>query len=238
MRKTKLFCLPYAGGSATAVYGKWKKFLHPQIECFPIELSGRGRRFAEPLYNTWNHAVEELFEQMKPQLDSSPVAFFGYSMGSILAFELAHQMKDWNGQAPIHLFLAARAAPNRPNRRPPIHHLPDQAFLDEVLNMGGTPAEIMKHQELLHLFLPVLRADFKITETYECFPREGELLCDFSVLGGVEDRISVADLLAWSSCTKGDTSVHLFDGGHFFIHEHTEEIIHFIHQKLLYPSRI
>ncbi|MFD1433512.1 thioesterase II family protein [Kroppenstedtia eburnea] len=238
MRKIKLFCLPYAGGSATAIYGRWKKYLHPQIECFPIELAGRGRRFAEPLYTTWKHAVEELFDLVKPHLDGSPVAFFGYSMGSILAFELAHKMKDWNEQDPVHLFLAARAAPNRQRNRPNIHHLPDRAFLDEVMKMGGTPEEILKHQELLHLFLPVLRADFKMTETYECPAKKVELHCDLSALGGVEDRISREDLLAWSSYTKGNTSVHLFDGSHFFIHEHTEGMIHLIHQKLLHPSLV
>jgi medium-chain acyl-[acyl-carrier-protein] hydrolase len=155
-----------------------------------------------------------------------------------LVFELAHKMKDWTGQDPLHVFLAARPAPNRPRNRRNIHHLPDTEFLDEVMKMGGTPEEILKHQDLLHLLLPVLKADFKITETYEYCAKGTELHCDLSVLGGVKDSIGEEDLVAWSSYTSGKTSIHLFNGDHFFIHDHTDGIVHLIHQKLLRYSLI
>lgn len=232
MGKIKLFCLPYAGGSAT-IYRKWKEHLHPQIECVPIELAGRGLRFSEPLYTSWHQAIEDLFDRVKPYLDGSPVALFGYSMGSMLAFELAHKVKDWTGRDPQHVFLAARSAPDRQRKRRSIHHLPDAEFLDEVMKMGGTPDEIKKHKDLLHLFLPILRADFTIIETYECFPKETKLNCNFTVLGGAKDNIHNEDLMAWNAYTDGHTSLYQLDGDHFFIHHNMDQMIHLIHQKIL-----
>ncbi len=48
MSNTKLFCVPFAGGSA-ANFTAWKKYLHDSIELNPVELSGRGKRLNEPL---------------------------------------------------------------------------------------------------------------------------------------------------------------------------------------------
>ncbi|MBE7122183.1 thioesterase II family protein [Bacillus cereus] len=231
MKKIKLFCLPYAGGSAS-VYYKWKKYLHPQIDLYPLELAGRDRRFVEPLYASWNDALEDVSGFVKERLDDSPVALFGYSMGSVLAFELAHQIKEWTGQDPQHLFVAARAAPHNPQIRKLIHHLPDQKFLEEIIKIGGISEKIVESKELLHMFIPILRADFKMIESYEYCAKETKLYCDISVLDGVADDISNEGLTAWKVHTHGQTSVYKFIGGHFFIHNNINPIVDLINQTL------
>ena len=57
MKNIKLFCIPHAGGSA-AVYSRWKKYLDSSIELIPVELSGRGIRMGEKLYDSLKEAIE------------------------------------------------------------------------------------------------------------------------------------------------------------------------------------
>lgn len=230
MKKIKLFCLPYAGGSAT-IYEKWRKYLNPQIDLYPIELSGRGKRFTQPFYHSWDEAIHDTADQIKTHMDGSPVALFGYSMGSTFALDLAYKIKDWTDVGPQYIFFAARAAPHK-QKNERIHHLPDDLFLNEVLKKGGTPKQILESQEMLDIFLPILRSDFRIIESYNNGNKSSKLSCDISVLGGTKDTIYDEDLLAWGDYTSGRTSLHKWEGGHFFIHDHTLSMIHLINEKL------
>ena len=91
MKKIKLFCFPYAGGSAAA-YNKWRQYLDKHIELRPVELAGRGRRIYDPLYQSIEEAVDDVYQLISPELAKGPYAFFGHSMGGIIAYELAYKI--------------------------------------------------------------------------------------------------------------------------------------------------
>ncbi|MFM9279570.1 thioesterase II family protein [Paenibacillus jiagnxiensis] len=233
MEKIKLFCLPYAGGSA-ALYMKWKSFLHPSIHIVPIELAGRGKRYSEPFYSDIEQAVHDIYEKIKDELDKLPYALFGHSMGGLLAFEIAHKIQVQEHRAPKIIFLSGKNPPHCQNHRF-IHHLPNKELINEILEMGGTPKEILQHNELLEILIPILRADFTLVENYHCNKREEILDCDLVIMNGRQDNLTKnSDMKEWSRYTKREVRTYHIDGGHFFINEHLESVLNLIHKELIH----
>ncbi|MCX7922799.1 MAG: thioesterase domain-containing protein [Clostridia bacterium] len=233
MSKIKLFCLPYAGGSAM-VYSKWKRFLHNSIELCPIELAGRGKRFNEPFYESFGSAVEDVYNLVKSQIDDSKYAIFGHSMGSWLAYELILKLKESNYPEPVHAFFSGRYPPHIKHREEKIHMLPDDEFMSKILKYGGTPKELAENKELLAIFIPILRADYRILETNDERPEICQLGYGISVLNGIEDaEVTQNDLDEWEKYAGESFNLYEFDGGHFFINDHTQKIVDIINRTLL-----
>ncbi|MFS2126939.1 thioesterase II family protein, partial [Pseudomonas sp. Pseusp97] len=105
----RLFCLPYSGASAM-VYARWKRQLPGWIDVCPVELPGRGRRFAESLHTDLRALASQLADEIAARLDQ-PYALFGHSLGGLLAFELAHALRDRGLPMPQALFASAAPAP-------------------------------------------------------------------------------------------------------------------------------
>jgi medium-chain acyl-[acyl-carrier-protein] hydrolase len=101
-----------------------------------------------------------------------PYALFGHSMGALISFELARELRRRHFGAPRRLFLSGRSAPDVPGRAAPIFNLPEEAFIAEVKKINGTPTELLDNAEAMKLFLPALRADLEMLDTYEYHPEE------------------------------------------------------------------
>lgn len=232
MTKVKLFCFPYAGGAA-ASYNQWKQYLDPYIEFRAIELAARGRRMREPNYKSIDNAVDDVFNIIKNELTQEPYVLCGHSMGTMIAFELAYKIKEQGLPGPIHIIFSGRCAPHIPrdNKRT-LHHLPDDEFKKEMLEMGGTPKEFFEHPELMEVFLPLLRGDFTLTETYVHPPKDAPLDVDFTVLSGKQDEDTTEEVEAWRIHTTGNCDIHYFEGDHFFIHDETEKVLDVINNAV------
>lgn len=233
INSVKLFCLPYGGGSAE-YYRKWKRHLAPHIELHPIELKGRGRRVKEPFYQSFDEAVEDVYQEIKLQLGESRYALFGHSMGAMLIYELGHKMRESGIPAPEHYFFSGRGAPNTRNEEDDkvLHLMPDNELVLEMRQMGGTSDEVLNHEELLRFFLPLFRADFKIIETYVYKERPAKLTSHFSVFNGKEDKVNFGQLIEWKNHSEKECKIYNFPGGHFFINDYFSEIIKVINQVL------
>jgi medium-chain acyl-[acyl-carrier-protein] hydrolase len=162
-------------------------------------------------------AVERLCIDLQPHL-CGPVAFFGHSLGALLAFELARRLYAQHRTQPVHLFLSGQPAPHLPPSYPPIFHLGDRQFVEAIRNRyNGIPDEALQSGELMQLLLRPLRADFAMSDTYRYLPGE-QLSCPITCYGGLEDReAGPAQLGAWREHTTGQFSVCMFPGDHFFI---------------------
>lgn len=220
--RLRLFCVPYAGGGAS-VYRGWPASLPPGIELCAIQLPGRETRIAEPRFSRMGPLVEALREAVAPWLDR-PYALFGHSMGAEVAFELVRALRRTGGPQPRHLFVSARPAPQRP-RRPPLHHLPHDAFVAQLRRLGGTPDAVLASPELMELVIPVLRADFAVLET-NGYQAEPPLDCPISAFHGVDDdRATEEDMQAWAAQTAAAFRLRAFPGGHFFLHQAKARLI-------------
>ncbi|MCH6257197.1 thioesterase domain-containing protein [Puniceicoccaceae bacterium K14] len=221
--RIRLFCFPYAGGGSSA-FLEWKKHLPARIEVCPLQYPGRENRVKDPLLFNIPDVVDDVIGQLLPYVDE-PYALFGYSMGAIVAFEVARKLRTMQQSTPEHMIVAARSAPSV-NRELPIKHLlGDSMFLESVKELGGTPAAFFEYPELVELILPILRADFQAIETYEY--RCGEVF-DFPItaLGGELDTDSPPDSLnQWKRETKDEFKQICYPGGHFFLNDHFSTLI-------------
>jgi len=226
----RLFCFPFAGGGPQTYYG-WSQGLPPTIEVCPVQFPGRGSRLAERPLSHLSHLIQILARGLAPEL-GKPFVFFGHSLGALLSFELARQLRRDYGLQPAHLFVSAGSAPQHRRSRPPIHALPERAFLDEVRRLNGTPAQVLQTRELVELIVPVLRADFALIETYS-FRAERPLDCPITVFGGWhDDLLSREELEGWREHTGTAFTLHMLPGDHFFINSAQALLLEVVRAKL------
>lgn len=162
--EVRLFCLPHAGGGLPT-FGGWASALPKTVELCVVQLPGRGNRFNERPFVQMTVLIEALAELLPAVMDRS-AAFFGHSLGALICFEAARALRNQGNRRPEQLFVSACAAPTLLPMIPSIHTLPDQAFLTELKKMNGTPSGVLENDELLALFLPTLRADFALFDSY------------------------------------------------------------------------
>lgn len=212
--RLRLFCLPYAGGGAS-VFRSWPEYLPSSVELCSIQPPGRESRIRETPFRTMVRLVEETLQALLPYLDT-PFTFFGHSYGALVMFELARRLREQYDLSPLHMFLSGCPAPQRPHSHTPIHSLPDSEFIDELRRYNGTPREVLEHDELMNLMIPLLKADFAVLETYVFLPGP-PFSCPISVFGGLQDpKVSRDDLEAWREHTQSTFSLRMFPGDHFY----------------------
>lgn len=226
-----LFCLPYAGGSES-IYYEWKKYLSSSIRLNPIELKGRGRRYNEPFYETLDEAVEDIFKNIKYKIMDDDYAIYGHSMGSLLAYELYYKIKKYNVKEPKHIFFSGYQAPSVIGKKEDIHNLPDYDFIKKMIDIGGTPKEIVNNMEIFEIFIPILRSDFKIIENYNYEKKEKKIECDVSILCGKQDFLQLKEILAWKDHVAKEIKIYNFEGNHFFINDNIQVITNVINDIL------
>lgn len=211
----RLFAFPYAGGGASA-FRQWNKILTPKIDSYAVQLPGRETRFVEPRLTQFPAAIQAIVDALLPSLDR-PFAFFGHSLGGLLAFETVRHLRRLNAPVPLHLFVSGCSAPQFREPDKQYSQLSNVGFIQAVRQFGGIPDEILQNNELLDLFLPILRADFGLLETYN-YVEEAALDCPITAFGGREDtETPQSKLAAWGIHTTKAFRVSMFSGDHFFL---------------------
>ncbi|MBN9381654.1 MAG: thioesterase [Chitinophagaceae bacterium] len=231
MNKINLFCLPYAGGSRSAYY-QYAKMSPGHLNIVPLELPGRGARFNEPPLTDVYAMVDDVFKQISNQLDR-PYAIYGHSMGAILGYLLARRIDAERLNPPLHLFFTGCGGPSMLKKEKKLSEMERAALMKELREMGGMPDEILNNDHHLEIFLPILLADLKATETFEYVQSE-KLNIPVSVITGSEEGISAEKVEAWKKETVATVDIQKLPGNHFFIFEYGSAIIELI-MNALFP---
>jgi medium-chain acyl-[acyl-carrier-protein] hydrolase len=211
----RLILVPHAGAGASAFRG-WEKDIPPTIDLFTVQLPGRERRFTEPSYRRIEPLVDALAHCVEPLLDR-PFMLFGHSMGVIIALELAHEVLTRNGREPVAFVASGYPGPRAlQTGEIPLYLRSDAALLQELRRMGGTPAAVFESPDLLELYLPVVRADLEICETWA--PRfAAPLNCPIIAVAGRDDEsVNDKQLEAWRYESSGPFEALRLPGGHFY----------------------
>ncbi|MBZ4194220.1 MAG: alpha/beta fold hydrolase [Candidatus Contendobacter sp.] len=226
----RLFCFAHAGGAASAFH-PWGAKLEG-VDVWAIQLPGREGRLSEPLLTDFTVLQDRLARELTPHLDR-PFAFFGHSMGAILAYEIARELRQRRLPPPERLYVSGRRAPTLPNLDPPLHPLPDREFIAELKRrFAGLPAVILAEPELLALFLPILRADLMMLERHE-FRTDAVLDVPITAYGGQDDPQTLPEALAaWRELTTREFAMRHFPGGHFYLHEQRERFLPYLAGEL------
>jgi surfactin synthase thioesterase subunit len=228
--RLRLFCFPYAGRGAS-VYRDWGRWMPAHIEVVAVQLPGREDRFREPAHRRLPPLVDELGDAVA-RLEDLPFAYMGHSMGGLLAFELARKLRDAGRPTPTHLFVSGRRAPHIADPEPPIPDLPDEEFARELQRRyQGLPPMIADDPELRAFFLPMVRADLELVDTYD-HRAAPPLGCPISAFGGTEDAIAEEELAAWQEHTTAACRVEMLPGDHFFINTQGESLAEMVAAQL------
>lgn len=226
----RLFCFPFAGGSASA-YHSWFRLAPPRLHLCGVEYPGRGIRLEEDPYLSVPALVRHLADLLEPMLDE-PYALFGHSMGGLVAFELTRLLRARGVPAPEHLYISATAAPGRPLERASLYQATDAEVFDELRALGGTPPELLADRELMAMAVRTLRADYTALGTYEFRPA-APLDVPTTVFGGRADAVvPPAELRGWLSQTTAGCRLRFFPGDHFFLYPAAAEILRTVLEPL------
>lgn len=224
-----LLCLPCAGASAT-MYLRWRRLLPHWIEVVPVELPGRGARLAEPFVEDFDALVTQLCVERADAMRGR-FAFFGHSMGALLAWGLTDRLRTLGRALPCALLASGSAAPSRRNPHRFAGKNDDQSLIADLRKQGGTPEEVFASEELMRITLDVLGADYRVCESFD-HAAAAPLPVPLHVFAGREDDIEPQRIEAWSAEAADTFTLDWFDGGHFFVRQHEAAVLAVLAQCL------
>lgn len=219
----RLICFPHSGGTAYS-FRPLGSLLGGDVHTIGVQYPGRQDRYDEPVISNLHDLADEICFELSSTSHDIPSIFLGHSMGAILAYEVACRLPDHNIAG---LIASGRPAPSRV-RMTTAYRLGDADFADHVISLGGTAADLLSNTEMRALLLPVIRGDYRASETYR--PRPGDTLkCPLIALSGDADPTTTpSDIRAWSDHTRSRFRLETFPGGHFFLFDHWPQLAELI----------
>ena len=227
-----LLCIPYAGGTSLC-YHYLKKYIPDWLHMTTVTLPGRFGRTQEGSVDSFEDAIEDIFEQNKNIIRTGEYAMFGHSMGSTMAYELVYKILDKGSPLPKHVFFSGRKVPKRSYLYEKIANKDFTSFKEDIFNMGGIPDVLLNYPKELECFMNQIYKDISLLESYRF--REGRSVFDFdiSVFYGAEDnKLDFNECEYWKLVTKKQCHIYGFDGDHFFINKYAREIVSIICDEL------
>ncbi|MEU7046138.1 alpha/beta fold hydrolase [Streptomyces varsoviensis] len=226
-----LVCFPFAGGSA-GYFHSLAKSLEPDVSVLGVQYPGRQDRRHEPLIEDIGRLADEICEALLPW-ETQPLAFFGHSMGAVVAFEVARRFERDDRRAPLALFASGRRAPSC-HRDEDSHTADDESLVAHLRSLGGTDPALLDDDEMRRVILPVIRGDYRAVETYRAPTAETVLNVPIMAITGDRDpSVSLEEASAWRGHAAGPFEIKVLTGGHFFIHEHVAEIAGCVRRVLI-----
>lgn len=143
--------------------------------------------------------------------------------------EALYELHKRGSRMPECVFLAAAVPPEKMRDKDRIYKLPDGAFIDKIVQMGGVDRECFEEKEYREFCLPILRADFKMLGEYEYFSKEYRPDVSAYVLFSDDEKEGIEE---WNTYFEKDCCYFYFDKGHFFINEQMDKMIKII-QKFI-----
>jgi surfactin synthase thioesterase subunit len=225
----RLVCFPHAGGSAVFFFPLSRELSAPAgarqfgVEVLAVQYPGRQDRHAEPAIDTIAGLADEITHALRPWA-AEPLAFFGHSMGAVVAFEVARRMEARGDAGPTRLIVSGRRAPAR-ERHQDVHLRDDAGIVAELRRLAGTDTRLLGDEEILRMILPAIRADYTAIETYR--PGEGAVVrCPVTAFTGDADpQTTIDEADAWRDHTTGAFALRVFPGGHFYLAETPGSVI-------------
>lgn len=236
MKRYKVIAIPFAGGNKQS-YRLFQKATSNEIDWVTLELPGRGLRYKEKLLTSFDDMVLDLLKQVRSVISDNDFTYvmYGHSMGSLLGYEIVKKLIEQNLKLPVALVFSGRAGPSiGPDEF--LSGLSGPDFWQKINDKGGLPIEVLKSEELMEFYYPIIKADFKAIEGYRYSKPDKPLTLPIHVYMGKEelgeDKTKMDEVNAWQLETKFPLNIQFMDGDHFFIYNHgaemTKKIIHIL----------
>lgn len=230
MNNINVFCIPFAGGSAGSYYSWNKRLEDLGLNLCAVELKGRGKRFKEPLYISFEEAVEDVFSQIQVKVKDEPFVIFGHSMGGMLAYAVADKIVRTIGHSKFALVISGVNPPHARIEQN-LHKLPKEDFMIQMEKLGGIPKEVLENKELYDMCARILFSDVKMLELYKFPDKQEPLPVPFTIFYGEKDSVTNERIMEWKNYTSISCEYNKFAGGHFYITEEASKACDLIHQS-------
>ena len=222
-KKTRIIALPFAGGNKYS-YRTFEELIPNTYKWETIELPGRGSRIKEAPLTTINEQADDVFRQLKDNIEDSEYIIYGHSMGTLMGYELTKRLIQGGYKLPVCLFFTGRGAPSV-EREKKISRYDKDAFWQELREMGGLPKDLLTHEELMDFFEPIIRADLRAVEDYQYQSMEKPFPIPIFVRTGDREPISEEKAQAWQAESSIPIQRRTMPGNHFFIFDHAPYIV-------------
>jgi surfactin synthase thioesterase subunit len=213
--RLRLFCFHHAGAGALS-YARWQRRFGDAVRVVPIRLPGRETRLREPRIVHAGRLLDELSSVLGP-LCEEPHAFYGHSLGALVAYSFAAARAADGLRPPELLGVGASSAPHLG-----VPTLDDQGSPDRdahtLLELGGgTPQELTARPQWQQTMHAILRDDLRLARSLRAC--SGAVLnTPLLAFAALEDRIApVADVGEWARYTTRPFRLRTVPGGHFFV---------------------
>ncbi|MER6531987.1 thioesterase domain-containing protein [Streptomyces sp. NPDC001508] len=218
-----LVCFPHAGGSATSFF-RLSAELSLLAEVLVVQYPGRQDRMDEPVVDDIRRLADHIADALLPWQER-PLALFGHSMGSVVAFETAVRLERDPGRVdPLGLIASGRTAPSVLRDRG-VHRRDDAGIVAAMAELSGTDPALFADEEMLAVVIPPVRSDHRAVETYRCDPG-ARLRCPITAYGGDADpHVSRHDLALWGGHTASAFATRVFPGGHFYLQPGQDDVV-------------
>lgn len=230
LEKIQLFCIPYAGGKADDFY-HLGECIDESIKIEAVEYSGHSKRIGEPFYNTFDEMVCDAAKQINDKINSDRIALFGYSMGSVVAYEII--ANDLLKVKPYYLFIAAHEAPGEHWNSMEYADLDDKAFVDMLVNFGGIDRidDKMIHNRFFQkMILNPIKADYNLISQYN-LSSEKLLNIPCTMIYSPNDVTSV-QASKWQNRFENQIEFIEIGNNHFFIKDEYQQLADIISKRL------
>ncbi|MFF2921013.1 thioesterase II family protein [Streptomyces celluloflavus] len=219
-----LVCLPFAGSGA-GFYRPWRTQFDVEFEIVPIQLPGREEQFLDDPFTDMPEAVRELTRRVLDGTDDdTPLALFGHSFGAVLAYEIALELTRRGHPGLRHLFVSGSPGPHN-GRAERASGLSDEEFLGRVQEFAGYQSEVFEDPDMREMFLPLLRADVEMHESYEPSSSEPLAIPVTSLRGCDDTLVSRTQAEEWSATTRDRFAYREIRGGHMYLIDHPDVLL-------------
>ncbi|QJB31879.1 thioesterase [Chitinophaga oryzae] len=225
-----LFCFPFVGGDAGA-YESLRVHAGDEVNIITLELPGRGARYADPLIDDIQLLAEDCYRQLSGKL-SAPFAFFGHSMGALLAYLLTRKLAAMRQPPPAYLFVSGFGGPSVAMTAARRQVAVGEEWKRKMYEVMQVPLSVLNSETFWAVYEPIIRTDLLMFKKYDYEP-DVPFNIPISVFIGTEDDVTIAEAGAWQRETGSPVTIHLFSGKHHFWKDHTGEIMTMIRQKLM-----
>ncbi|RZT99030.1 surfactin synthase thioesterase subunit [Advenella incenata] len=227
-RPYQLYMFPYAGGNV-ASFMNWQKDIAKQFDLIGVQLPGRGSHYSA----AFSDDIQILVREMVPLFAgaSKPFAFFGHSLGGLLSFLVCRQLYIEGHQVPNCLIISGCKAPEKFSSNTK-EELTDAALIAMLREYGGTPEQVLKDNDMMELFIPTIKADLSLVDSFS-YQRSEKINVPILVLSGVDDEAhDYSKAFEWVTETIATVEFNEFPGGHFFINNNKDEMFSIINAYL------
>lgn len=219
-----MYCFPPAGGQSTA-FRPLANQLADEWDVWGIDPPGHG----------CSHG--DLFEDMESILDfylrhlqycfTGRFYLLGHSLGGLVAFLVGRRLEAL-GVPPEAVIICATTAPNLVGLYPRLSRLHDEELARRVIELNAD-LDFANYGEVVHAFLPVVRADFRILESCMDLDLFSSLTASsLLAFGGKDDTIvPPSRVVEWRNYSPR-CQIRIVQGDHFFLRSNPEFVANYL----------